>query len=92
MDMVEDLDEGEEDGDSVSEEALLPGLMLVWEEEDCRDVAISSVEPQECPSRRLTSLMAAPGLCLIMEEWLTLELCHMVMLEQLWEQSPMLRR
>jgi len=27
MDMVEDLEEGEGDGDLVSEEALLPGLM-----------------------------------------------------------------
>jgi hypothetical protein len=43
MDMVEDLDEGEEDGDSVSEEALPPGLMLAWEEEDCLVVVISSV-------------------------------------------------
>jgi hypothetical protein len=39
MDMVEDLEEG--DGDSVLEEALPPGLMLAWEEEDCRDVVIS---------------------------------------------------
>jgi hypothetical protein len=36
--MVEDLAEG--DGDSVSGEALLPGLMLVWEEEDCRGAVI----------------------------------------------------
>jgi hypothetical protein len=27
-------------GGFVSEEALLPGLMLVWEEEDCRDAVI----------------------------------------------------
>jgi hypothetical protein len=87
MDMVEDLDEGEGDGDSVSEEALLPGLMLAWEEEDCRDVAISSAaEPQECPSHRLTLLMAPLGLYPIMEEWLTRELCHMVMPEHLWGQ------
>jgi hypothetical protein len=39
MDMVEDLEEG--DGDLVSEEALPLGLMLAWEEEDCRDVVIS---------------------------------------------------
>jgi hypothetical protein len=41
MDMVEDLEEEEGDGDLVSEGALLPGLMSAWEEEDCRDVAIS---------------------------------------------------
>jgi hypothetical protein len=29
MDMVEDLEEGEGEGDLVSEEALPPGLMLV---------------------------------------------------------------
>jgi hypothetical protein len=29
MDMVEDLEEGEVDGDLASEEALLPGLMSV---------------------------------------------------------------
>lgn len=99
MDMVEDLEEGEEevDGDLVSEEALLPGLMLAWEEEDCQDVAISSVvEPQECLSRRLTLLMAALGLRLIMEKWLTRELCRMVILERPWaecqKQTPMLRR
>jgi hypothetical protein len=84
MDMVEDLDEGE-DGDSVSEEALLPGLMLAWDEEDCRDVAISSAELQECLSLQLILLTVAPGLRLIMEKRLTLELCHMVMLEYLWE-------
>jgi len=38
-DMVEDLEGG--DGDLASEEALPPGLLLAWEEEDCRDVAIS---------------------------------------------------
>ena len=37
--MVEDLEEG--DGDLAFEEALLPGLMLAWEEEDCRGVGIS---------------------------------------------------
>jgi hypothetical protein len=94
MDMVEDLEEG--DGDSVSEEALLPGLMLAWEEEDCRDVDISSVELQECLHRRVILLMAALGLRLIMEKWLILGLRHMVMPEHLWgqcqEQIPMLRR
>ena len=99
MDMVEDLEEEEEevDGDLVSEEALPRGLMLAWEEEDCQDVAISSVvEPQECLSRRLTVLMAALGLRLIMEKWLIRELCRIVILERLWgecqEQTPMLRR
>jgi len=93
MDMVEDLEEG--DGDSVSEEALLPGLMLAWEEEDCRDVAISSVELQECLSHQLIPLMVALGLCL-MEEQLILKLCHMVMPEHLWgqcqERTLMLRK
>lgn len=96
MDMVEDLDEGEGDGDSVSEETLLPGLMLAWEEGDCRDVDISSVELPECLSRQLIHFMVALGLCLIMEEWLIRELCHMVMLEHLWKQCreliSMLRR
>ncbi len=64
MDMVEDLEK--EDGDSVSEEALLPGLMLAGEEEDCQDVVISSVEPQECLPSRIILLMAALGLRLIM--------------------------
>ena len=93
MDMVEDL--GGEDGDSALEEALLPGLMLAWEEEDCLDVAISSVELRECLSRRLIPLMVALGLCL-MEEQLIRELCHMVMPEHLWgqcqERTPMLRK
>jgi hypothetical protein len=39
MDMVEDL--AGEDGDLALEEALLPGLLLVWDEEGCLDVAIS---------------------------------------------------
>jgi len=39
MGMVEDLVEG--DGDSVLEEALLPGPMLVWEEEDYPDADTS---------------------------------------------------
>jgi len=78
MDMVEDLEEG--DGDSALEEALLPGLMLAWEEEDCRDAAISSVELQQCLLRRVILLMSALGLC------------HMVMPGHLWEPIPMLRR
>jgi len=88
MDTVEDLEEGEVDGevdgDSVSEEALPPGLLLAWEGEDCRDVAISSVELRECLSHRVILLMAALGLC------------PMVMAEHLWGQCrepiPMLRR
>jgi len=94
--MVEDLEEGEGDGDSVSEEALLPGLMLAWEGEDYLVVVISSVELQECLSHQLIPLTVALGLCLIMEGWLIRELCHMVMLEHLWGQCqepvPMLRR
>jgi len=87
MDMVEDLEEGEGevDGDLALGEALPPGLMLAWEEEDCRDVAISSVELRECPPRRVIPLMVALGLCL-MEEQLILKLCHMVMPEHLWGQ------
>jgi hypothetical protein len=91
MDMVEDLEEGEVDGDLALEEALPPGLMLVWEEEVCRDVVISSVELRECLPRRLIPLMIALGLCL-MEEQLIRELCHMVMPGHLWEQILMLRR
>ena len=96
MDMVEEVAE-EEDGDSVSEEALLPGLMLAEEGEDCLGVAISSVELRECLSHRPIPLMAALGLCPIMEEGLIRELCHMVlMLEHLWGQCrepiPMFRR
>ena len=94
MDMVEEVAE-EEDGVSALEEALPPGLILVWEEEDCRDVAISSVELQECLSHRLIPLMVALGLCL-MGEQLIRELCHMVMPEHLWgqcqERTPMLRK
>jgi hypothetical protein len=95
MDLEEDL--VEVDGDSVSEEVLPPGLLLAWEGEDCQDVAISLVELRGCLSRRLIPLMVAPGLYLIMEEWLIRELCHMaVMLGDLWEQCqeqiPMLRR
>jgi len=94
MDMVEDLEE--EGGDSVSEEVLLLGLMLAWEEEAYQDVAISSAVLQGCLSHRGILLMAALGLRLIMEEWLIRELCHMVMLEHLWGQCqepvPMLHR
>ena len=42
MDMVEDLEEG--DGDLAFEEALPPGLMLAWDEEDYLVAVISSVE------------------------------------------------
>ena len=42
---VEDLEEG--DGDSVLEEALPLGLMLVWEGEDYPDVVIISVDMEE---------------------------------------------
>jgi hypothetical protein len=94
MDMVEDLEEV--DGDLVLEEALLPGLMLAWEEEDCRDVGISSVGLQECLPRLVILLMVALGLRLIMEKQLIRELRHMVILEHQWaqcqEQIPMLRR
>ncbi len=93
MDLVEDS--AEADGDSVSGEALLPGLLWAEEEEDCPDVATSSAGLQECLSRRLIRLMLALTLCL-MEEQLIRELCHMVMPEHLWgqcqEQTPMLRR
>lgn len=94
MDMVEDL--GGEDGDLALEEALPPGLMLAWDEEDYLVAVISSVELQECLSHSPIPLMVALGLRLIMEEWLIRELCHMVMLEHLWGQCqepiPMLRR
>ena len=53
MDTAEDLEEGEGDGDSVSEVVLPPGLMLAWAEEDCQDVAISSVELRECLPHQL---------------------------------------
>ena len=88
--MVEDLEEG--DGGLASKEALPLGLMSAWEEEDYLVVAISSAELQECLSHRSIPLMVALGLRLIMEEWLIRELCHMVMLEHLWGQIPMLRR
>ena len=95
MDMVEDLEEGEGegevDGDLALGEAPLPGLMLAWEEEDCRDVVISSVELRRCPPRRVIPLMVALGLCL-MEEQLILKLCHMVMPEHPWGPIPMLRK
>jgi len=66
--MVEDLEEGEVDGDLVSEEALPLGLILVWEGEDCRGVDISSAEPQACLSRQLIPLIVPLGPCLIIEE------------------------
>jgi hypothetical protein len=91
MDMVEDLEEGE-DGDSVSEEALPLGLMLAWEEEGYRGVAISSVELQERLPRRFIHLTVVLGLRLIMEEWHIQELCHMVMVGHLWESIPLLHR
>jgi hypothetical protein len=78
MDMVEDLEEG--DGDSVLKEALPLGLMLAWEEEDCRDAAISSAELPQFLPRWVILLMVALGLC------------HMVMPEHLWEQIPMHHR
>jgi len=81
MDTVEDLEEGEGevDGDLALGEALPPGLMLAWEEEDCLDVDISSVELRGCPPRRVIPLMVALGLCL-MGEQLTRELCHMAVM------------
>lgn len=94
MDMAEDSegDEVEVDGDLASEEALLPGLMLVWEGEDCRDVVISSAEPRGCLFHRATPLMANPGVRLTMKEWPIRELCRMVMPGYPWEQIRMLRR
>jgi len=86
MDLVEDL--AEADGDSVSGEALLPGLLWAEEEEDCPDVATSSAGLQEYLCRRLILLTATPGLCLIMQKWLIRKLCHMVMREHLWGQCP----
>jgi hypothetical protein len=94
MDTVEDLEGA--DGDSVSEGALLPGLMSVWGEEDCQDVAISSAELQECLSRWVMVLMAALGLRLILEKCLIGEPCRMVILErpcgQCQEPIPMVRK
>jgi hypothetical protein len=58
--MVEDLEEGEVDGDLVSEGVLLPGLMSVWEGEDCPDADISSAELPEHLSRRVIPLMVMP--------------------------------
>jgi hypothetical protein len=94
MDMAEDS-EGEEvevGGDLASEEALLPGLMLVWEGEDCRDVAISSAELRGCPSHRVTPPMADPGARPTMKKWPIRELCRMGMPGYLWEQIRMVRR
>ena len=81
MDTVEDSEEG--DRGLVLEEALLPGLMLAWEEEAYQDVVISSAELQTCLPRRVILLMAALGLRLILEKWLIREPCHMVMAEHL---------
>ena len=68
--MVEDLEEGEGDwdGDSVSGETLPLGLMLAWEEEDCRGVVISSVELGEHLSGRAMDMSLTTGvpLCLSM--------------------------
>ncbi|OGN96721.1 MAG: hypothetical protein A2Z77_01685 [Chloroflexi bacterium RBG_13_51_36] len=90
MDMVEDS--GGEGGGLAFEEALRLGLLWAWEEEDCLDAVISLVEMQECLYHRLILPMAALGLCLIMEKWIILQLCHMDMPERLWEWIPMLRR
>jgi len=96
MDLVEDLEEEEEDGGSVSEEALLPGLMWGWEEEDCQGVAISSAELRECPPRRPIHPMVTPGLLLTMERRLIQKLPRTVMPEDPWgqyqEPTPMLHR
>jgi hypothetical protein len=92
--MVEDSEVAEEgDGDLVSEEVLLPGLMLVWEEEAYQGVVIFLVELRECLQRLVTFLMVIPGMCLIMEKWLIRgETYHIVMPGRLWEQIPILRR
>ena len=94
MDMADDSEreEAEVDGDLASEEALLPGLMLVWEREDCRDVAISSVELRGCLFHRVTRLMVDHGARLSMREWPIRELCRTGMPGDLWEQIRMLRR
>ncbi len=60
MDMVEEVAE-EEDGVSALEEALPPGLILVWEEEDCRDVAISSVGAAGMPVPPAYPSYGSPG-------------------------------
>jgi len=70
--MVEDLEEG--DGGSVSEEAPLRGLISAGEEEDCRDAAISSVEPRERLSHWFIPRIMIPGLRLMTEVRLILEL------------------
>jgi hypothetical protein len=72
--MVEDSEEGEGDGDSVSEEALLPGLMSAWGEEDYRGAGTSSVEPRERLSRRFTPHIIVPGSRHMTEERHILEL------------------
>ena len=94
MDAVEEPegDEVEADGALVSGEALLPGPMLVWEGEDCRDVAIFSVQLRGCLFHRVTRLMVDPGASLTMKEWPIRELCRMGMPGDLWGQIRMLRR
>ena len=74
MDSAEDWDEAEEAGDLVSEEALLPGLTLVWEREDYPGAAISSAEPRERLSHRFIRRIMIPGLRLMTEGQLILEL------------------
>jgi hypothetical protein len=81
MDMVEDL--AEVDGGSVSEEALPPGLMLAWEEGDCPDVAISSVELRE---HLLGRIMAIALTTVVPLRPSTEFLIHIL------AQTPMLRR
>ena len=90
MDMAEDLEEGEGDGDLVLEEVLLPGLIWVWEGEAYQGVVIFLVELQECLPHRVTLITVMPGLRLIMVKWLIREPHHMVT-GRLWEQIPMLR-
>jgi hypothetical protein len=94
--MVEDLAEEEEDGGSVSEEALPPGLTSAWEEEDCRGVAISSVESREYPPHYPIPPTVAPGLLLTPERRHIRELHHTVTPERLrgqyQESIPMLRK
>ena len=90
--MVEDSEEGEVDGDLASGEALLPGLMWVWEGEDCRDVDISSAELLEGVSRRTMRLIVTLGVFLIMKERPTRELCNMVTGGHLWEWIRMVHK
>ena len=83
MDMVEDSEEG--DGDLVLEEALLPGLMLAWEEEAYQDAVISLVGLEECLPRRAIPFTVVLGLRLVMKEWPIRGLRHMIMPEDLLE-------